>query len=311
LVQVRIPHPISNAYSILCDIEMDGTQYSDKDPDENRMYVLMCPCISDPSLRADGITTSSDRILFSRCIERCRQFGIEVVHFPCLETLYLGKGRKPGCFLERMNKEDFFRLLDEKEEAVRNVIAERGEPLAIIGADSSPTCGVNHTYYGTVKQPGRGVFLSRFSEIRAIDVKQFARYRVYLAAPLFTEAEQNFNRLLQNLLTKHLFKVYLPQEVGDTSHTREKEEHMSIFRQHIRALRESDLVVAVVDGADADSGTSWEMGYAYALEKPIIALRTDFRCAGHYELVNLMLEESSKVVTKKEDLPKVLNSPFH
>lgn len=33
---------------------------------------------------------------------------------------------------------------------------------------------------------------------------------------------------------------------------------------------------AVLDGVDVDSGTAWEIGYAYARGKPIIGLRTDF-----------------------------------
>jgi nucleoside 2-deoxyribosyltransferase len=96
--------------------------------------------------------------------------------------------------------------------------------------------------------------------------------------------------------------------VGDTSHTRCQEEHRAIFAQHLLALRDVDIVVAVIDGADADSGTCWEMGYAYALGKRIVALRTDFRAVGHHELVNLMLEESAVVATAKEDLPRVLGS---
>jgi len=68
-------------------------------------------------------------------------------------------------------------------------------------------------------------------------------------------------------------------------------------------------MVAVIDGADADSGTSWEMGYASALGKPIIALRTDFRRSGRYEKVNIMLEESSTVVTSTEKLLEAIKSP--
>ena len=64
--------------------------------------------------------------------------------------------------------------------------------------------------------------------------------------------------------------------------------------------------MAIIDGADADSGTSWEMGYAHALGKKVIALRTDFRHVGHHEHVNLMLEQSSTVVTSREDLMREL-----
>ncbi|WP_214020988.1 nucleoside 2-deoxyribosyltransferase [Methanoculleus sp.] len=289
------------------------------------MYVLIAPCILDPACRARGITTDEDIRNFRRAVERCRRFSIEMVPLPCPETIYLGPDREPGSFLDlvgpmarpgrsdggrhRLATDEFAALLDRLEAEVRAAIRERGEPpLAIVGVDSSPTCGVTATYYSSVKQPGRGVFLARFPDIPAVDVKEFARYRVYLAAPLFSEAERTYNLALRDLLEAHLFDVYLPQEVGDTSHTRCREENGAIFAQHLLALRDAETVVAVVDGADADSGTSWEMGYAYALGRRIVALRTDFRVAGHHELVNLMIEESATVVAAKEDLPRALGS---
>ncbi|MDV4341788.1 nucleoside 2-deoxyribosyltransferase [Methanoculleus sp. YWC-01] len=275
------------------------------------MYVLIAPCIRNPACRARGITTDEDIRCFNHAVERCRRFSIEMVPLPCPETIYLGADREPGSYLERLATDEFAALLDRLESEVRALIRERGEPpLVIVGVDSSPTCGVNATYYSSVKQPGRGAFLTRFPDIPAIDVKEFARYRVYLAGPLFSEAEKTYNLALRELLEAHLFDVYLPQEVGDTSHTRCREEHRAIFAQHTAALQDVDTVVAVVDGADADSGTSWEMGYAYALGKMVVALRTDFRVVGHHERVNLMLEESAAVVTAKEDLPRALRSPL-
>ena len=273
------------------------------------MYVLLAPCILDPACRARGITTGEDIHSFRRAVERCRRFSIEMVPFPCPETIYLGADREPGSFMERLATDEFSALLDALEADLRSAIRERGEsPLAIVGVDSSPVCGVNTTYLSTEKEPGRGAFIARFPDIRAVDVKEFARYRIYLAAPLFSEAERAYNLVLRDLLETHLFEVYLPQEVGDTSHTRCRDEHRAIFSRHLAALRDADLVVAVIDGADADSGTSWEMGYAYAHDKPLVALRTDFRIAGHHERVNLMLEESANVVTAKEDLPRALGS---
>ena len=35
-----------------------------------------------------------------------------------------------------------------------------------------------------------------------------------------------------------------------------------------------------MDGADPDSGTSWECGYAYATRKPIVLFRSDMRGSG-------------------------------
>ncbi len=51
-------------------------------------------------------------------------------------------------------------------------------------------------------------------------------------------------------------------------------------------------VLAVLDGNDVDSGTAAEIGYAAALAKPVVGLRTDFRPSGDNEatVVNLQVE---------------------
>jgi nucleoside 2-deoxyribosyltransferase/predicted secreted protein len=275
------------------------------------MYVLCCPCIKNPALRAHGITKSSDLVLFGRCIARCKQFGIEMVPLPCPETMYLGAGREPGTFLERLNTPEFARLIDTLEAQVNEIIKERGAPLCILGVNSSPTCGVTSTYYGSegnepAKRAERGVFFARFPHIRAVDVAEFAQYRIYLAAPLFSEAEREYNRAIAGLAKENFYDVFLPQENGDISATRDGQAHLRIFEQNKRALDDADMVVAIIDGADADSGTAWEMGYASALSKPVIALRTDFRQVGKEELVNLMLEQSAVVARDKEELLNAL-----
>ena len=279
------------------------------------MYVLCSPCILHPELRAKGITNSLDLALFERVIERCKRFEIEMVPLPCPETLYLGPDRTPGTFLERLNTPVFSNLMDELEQKVQNTIKERGPPLCILGVNSSPTCGVTSTYFGSEdhqspKRMGRGVFLARFPDICVMDIATFARYRIYLAAPLFSKAERTYNATLADLFKEHLFEVFLPQEAGDDTATRVKREQARIFSKNRDDLDHADTVVAVIDGADADSGTAWEMGYAYAHNKPVIAVRTDFRRVGIHEQVNLMLEESSKVVSSNAELLDSLGSPL-
>ena len=279
------------------------------------MYVLYSPCILNPGLRARGITKPVDLDLFERCIERCKRFGIEMVPLPCPETLYLGPDRKPGTFLERLNTPEFASMIDKLVVQVEHVIAKRGLPLCILGVNSSPTCGVTSTFYGSInqeppKRTGRGVFLARFPKIKAMDVMIFSQYRIYLAAPLFSECERAYNLSIARNLRNNFFDVFLPQEAGDDSHTRDKEEQSRIFSENLKALENSDIIVAVIDGADADSGTAWEMGYAYAQKKQVIALRTDFRRAGMYERVNLMLEESTKIVTSNTELLEAIKSPL-
>lgn len=271
------------------------------------MYVLVSPCILNEKLRAEGITTDADRGVWAAAAARCRQFGIEMVPLPCPETLYLGVPRSPGSFLDRLNTPEFAAVLDRLEGQVRELIAGQGErPVAVIGVNSSPTCGVTSTYYGDEKSAGPGVFLKRFVDLPLIDVRSFAQYRIYLAVPLFSEAQKIYNACLAGLLASRYYSVHLPQNFEDTAESWSKNREELIYRWNLAALKNSDIVVAVIDGSDVDSGTALEMGYATALGKRVIAIRTDFRRYSDNELVNLMLETEAEVAGNSEELLSLL-----
>ncbi len=65
-----------------------------------------------------------------------------------------------------------------------------------------------------------------------------------------------------------------------------------IGKNNTQAICESDIIVAVLDGTDVDSGTAAEIGYATALNKIIIGYRGDFRLSSDNEgsVVNLQIE---------------------
>ncbi|HPP79044.1 nucleoside 2-deoxyribosyltransferase, partial [Methanospirillum sp.] len=256
------------------------------------MYLLVCPCIENPSLRAKGITHQKDLVAFREVLLRCKTFHIPVKMLPCAETLYLGRDHDPGYFLDRLDTQDFSDLISHLEKEVRKNWEIDGAPYAIIGVDSSPVCGVRYTWYGShddspAKIPGRGFFLQRFSDVIAYDVYEAACWKVYLAAPLFSESECDYNRKIADILTGYALQVHLPQDCGDSEHSRDLSIQQKIFASNLRALDNADIIIAIIDGADADSGTSWEIGYAYAKRKKIISLRTDFRRVGVSEMVNL------------------------
>ncbi len=274
------------------------------------MYVLFCPCIRDPGLRAAGITRDRDRELFSRALERCRRFGIPVRFLPCPETRYLGPDRQPATFSERLDTPAFTAVMDLCENEVGQLMEEEGSPALLVGVDASPVCGVTRTWRTLAgREPGRGAFLARFPRIPAYDVGAVAAYRIYLAAPLFSAAETAWNRQIAAFLEGYAYEVFLPQEAGDTEAGRGTDVHQRIFSANRAALDRADLVVAVIDGADADSGTAWEMGYAYARGIPVYAIRTDFRMIGLHERVNLMLEQAAVVVEGLQDLLNWLPCP--
>lgn len=88
-----------------------------------------------------------------------------------------------------------------------------------------------------------------------------------------------------------------------------KEEKRSIYEADIKALKESDVVVAVLDGMDVDCGVAFEIGYAAALGKPIVGLKTDHRTFSLIENINLILEVPMKGIFKSvEEVIEALKS---
>jgi len=113
--------------------------------------------------------------------------------------------------------------------------------------------------------------------------------KLFLSGPLFTVAEREFNAGLARFLEAHGFEVWLPQERATRGGAK------AIFHNCVRGIEWADAVVACMDGSDPDSGTAWEVGYAYAKGKPIISYRSDFREVGDAKGApyNLMLSEAA------------------
>lgn len=117
---------------------------------------------------------------------------------------------------------------------------------------------------------------------------------VYMAGPLFTSAEQQFNRDVAKELRYHNVGVNLPQEF-----CKGLSAASDIMRMCRAAIDKSDIILVNCDGPDMDSGTAWEAGYAHAKGKRVIAYRTDFRRAGDCERnMNLMIGESADLFLK-------------
>ncbi|RNI11831.1 nucleoside 2-deoxyribosyltransferase [Methanohalophilus sp. RSK] len=138
--------------------------------------------------------------------------------------------------------------------------------------------------------------------------------KIYLAGPLFSEAEKIFNEQLTQRIESTGYDVFLPQrDSTDTKSMRKEQDSAELFRKNSEAIDRADLVIAILDGgSDVDSGTAWEIGYAYAKNMPVIGLRTDFRTLGIEGTVNLMIEKTliklvystDKLLTELENMKR-------
>ena len=126
---------------------------------------------------------------------------------------------------------------------------------------------------------------------------------VYYAAPLFTDAERAWNaanaRTLREL-SRGDIELLVPQEFCAALDAGASPDFARIFAACVAHLDRAQVVIAVLDGADPDSGTCWEAGYAYAKGIPVIGLRTDWRPAEDGP-ANCMLTRSCVAVVASLD----------
>ena len=130
--------------------------------------------------------------------------------------------------------------------------------------------------------------------------------KIYLAGPLgFTESGRAFHKA--NIIPKIQalgFEILDPWTLTDEAAIREVQSirceverkrawqtlSFTMGENNHRAIDASSLLFAVLDGADVDSGTAAEIGYAFAAGKPILGYRSDLRQSGENEGVSINLQ---------------------
>jgi len=107
------------------------------------------------------------------------------------------------------------------------------------------------------------------------------RKRIYIAGPLFSDQERRFleditSKIADSCRLDAQRDIFLPhRDAGDlgTSITSRR----TIFEEDLANLKRADVVISILDGADTDSGTAFEMGYAFAKGKHILGILSDRR----------------------------------
>lgn len=96
--------------------------------------------------------------------------------------------------------------------------------------------------------------------------------KIYLASPFFTIEERTRVKKVAEHFRNLDWDVYIPMEheIEDAWNLPNHAWGRKVFAEDVKAIRECDLVVAIVNyGMRDDAGTCWEIGFAYGINKPI------------------------------------------
>ncbi len=100
---------------------------------------------------------------------------------------------------------------------------------------------------------------------------------VYVAGPLFNSHERAYLEQIAAALEGAGYSTYLPHRDAGVLDKSKPEERQRVFQADLDALNACDFCVALLTGADHDSGTSLELGYLFAQGKPCFGITDDVR----------------------------------
>ena len=123
----------------------------------------------------------------------------------------------------------------------------------------------------------------------------------YIAGPLFNPEQINTIKEIETLLDDRRDSYFSPREFGVISNEPMTPERMErIFKMNIFMLQECETIIAILD--DRDSGTIFELGVAFAMDKNIIT----YSAQGHG--INVMLKHAVRFhCNGMEELENALN----
>ena len=123
---------------------------------------------------------------------------------------------------------------------------------------------------------------------------------IYIAGPLFNIADRSYLEHIAEVLETAGFKTFLPHRDVGIIQQLTPEERARIFYGDLRALDQYDICVALLTGADHDSGTCAELGYCYAKGKPCYGITDDIRWLNNF--IWGLCNNGKNIVKHPEDL---------
>ncbi|WP_042477418.1 nucleoside 2-deoxyribosyltransferase [Bacillus ndiopicus] len=106
--------------------------------------------------------------------------------------------------------------------------------------------------------------------------------KAYLANGLFSLGDRYVNEQLAKAIREAIpnIDLYVPQENDAINDKTAYADSLAIAQADLEMLEQSDVLIAVLDGVEIDSGVAAEIGAFSMLNRPIIGLLTDVRQQG-------------------------------
>ena len=106
---------------------------------------------------------------------------------------------------------------------------------------------------------------------------------VYIASPFFKPDELERIQIIEKMIVSRGHEVISPRNFGILPPKASLEIRAKVFAKNTQSIDKSNLVLALLQSDD--TGTIWEIGYAYGVGVPVIGMCSQ-------DKINLMLAQS-------------------
>ncbi|MCL1701525.1 nucleoside 2-deoxyribosyltransferase [Lysinibacillus sp. Bpr_S20] len=113
--------------------------------------------------------------------------------------------------------------------------------------------------------------------------------KAYLANGLFSLGDRLVNEQLAASIREAVpgIELYVPQENDAINDKTAYADSLAIAQADLEMLQNSDVLVAVLDGVEIDSGVAAEIGAFAMLNRPIVGVFTDVRQQGRDNMMKI------------------------
>lgn len=122
--------------------------------------------------------------------------------------------------------------------------------------------------------------------------------KAYVANGLFSIGDRYVNEVLARELRAAIpgIDLYVPQENDAINDKNSYADSLAIAEADLTSLHNSDVLIAVIDGVEIDSGVAAEIGAFSATNRPIIALFSDVRQLGrtNTKKIDALIEDGTE-----------------
>jgi len=125
--------------------------------------------------------------------------------------------------------------------------------------------------------------------------------KIYIAGPLCEKENRDFLEQIDKICKDLGFETFLPHRdcglyEGDENKINE------ISDRDLEEIKKCEIMIGVLNGIYIGAGTAWEMGYAQAIGKKVIGLKTDRKVKDSIGEISVIIAGKVNIIESIEEL---------